>query len=224
MPYGSYRKTYRPRKRTNRRRPATPWYDRKYSTTDIAKSALSTARYVKSLLNVEYKLHDTINDSLSVSNSTFSVNILTGIDQGDSAQTRDGHTVKMKSLAVKGHLQLNDGLTGDIVRVMLIKSYDPDAPTSSAIFDTQTAGRMVYSLRNINGTSLYKVLYDKVFALNSGSRTHIPFQIYSNKDTKLKWDLGTNTEKYGAHYLCFISQNEANTTVEYQSRVRFIDN
>lgn len=226
MPYSRKYRSRNPR--SNRRKPSPPWYAKKYSAMDVASLALKKASRLKALLNVEYKHHDVVTNTQLIQD-TPSIQSLTAVSQGDTTLTRDGNSVKMTSLYVKGTLTLNATGSSDVCRVMLVRSKRPTAPTASVIFDTTSTLNEVFSFRNINATDYVDVLYDRCFSLtDSGSNKIVPLQIYLNKKMHLKWDVGTDTASYGHIYLVLCGTNpaagSAGTIIDYQSRLRFVDN
>ena len=68
------------------------------SALSTASKALTVAYGIKKLLNVERKYHDDSVDGGSA-NSTMVINTLTTIPQGDTANTRDGYSLKLQNLA-----------------------------------------------------------------------------------------------------------------------------
>ena len=109
MPYSRRRNAYR-KKRYNK----SAWYDRKYSTLDLAKKSWAAVKYLKSVINVEKKKHDT-SSSGSIS-SAGGIQLLSNIAQGDTDQTRDGNSIKMQSMLLRATFTLNASATASNMR------------------------------------------------------------------------------------------------------------
>jgi len=93
-----------PYKKSYNRRPKGRPYGRyvKHAGTalDYSIKALTIARGIKKMINVEYKFHDVQLTSVALPQTPL-ITQLTNIAQGDTDQTRDGAQVKLTRLSIK---------------------------------------------------------------------------------------------------------------------------
>lgn len=214
-----YKRTYR--KRTTKKKPApTAWYNKKYSAMQVASQAWKTAKYVKSLLNVEYKHHD---DSFNVNVSTTGdLNHLSNITLGDTGNTRDGSSIKLTGLNIRYCLTKHASATQDIVRFMIVQCTLDNVPTTVGILKTAT----IQSLRDLSQTKKWKVLYDRIHTLNTDKpEVFNSINIKSFPDNHIQWDTDGTSPKSGALYCLALNTDAVNEPViDLQSRLRYIDN
>ncbi len=195
--------------------------------SSVASKALSLARKNKSLLNVEYKVLDT-DISTAVSTTALITNI-NDIPQGDGVSTRDGRSVKLKSINVHCTLQANASATrGDMVRVMLIqdRSQSGVAPAVTDILRQAT----VESQRNVTSDqNRFRVYWDKTVVLappgEQGDRKYMEYY-KSNLNIPMKYDgTGNGAMSTNSFWLLQLGKNSTNTSANIvDARIRFLDN
>ena len=200
------------------------------SALSTASKALTVAYGIKKLLNVERKYHDGAVDGGSA-NSTMVINTLTTIPQGDTANTRDGYSLKLQNLAWRLFIKQNASATTPTqVRVMIVQGLDDTA--ASQAFLLESTGSAPLDMRNIYYTNELKVLYDKV--LNVGPNGSASAGVYRNGFIKrfpsehLTFDqadtAGTSIRK-GALFMCIIGDNATNApSYDFTYRIRYVDN
>lgn len=216
-----YRRKYNKKtKKYYYKRKRNIWYNRS------ANKALRLARYAVSNLNVEYKFYDT-DDSVSLGTSGTIYN-LAPIPQGDGSSSRDGRSIKLKSLFIKGSLQLNPSATTSRVRIMVVMKINNglSAPVATDVLDTV----LMNSLRNLDNTDNIKVLYDKRFIIDSNRQSELYWQFYKKLNHRQQYQIGatagvaTVLERFGFYLIAFSDEATNTPTMLYTSRVRFIDN
>ena len=114
-------------------------YHNRYKIAKEAANYAQIARNVKYLLsvvNVEYKTHDTA-ISQSPNNSTGTVDNLCLIAQGDDNTDRNGRSVRLKSLQIKGTI-LSNTTSANVVRVLIVKTLNNQsaAPAVDDVLDS----------------------------------------------------------------------------------------
>jgi hypothetical protein len=210
---------------------ATPGMKKK-GALQVASDALAVAYSVKKLLNVEYKWVDRY-QSTTIGNSTGVVLEASQVPQGDSANTRDGDSLKAMSLSTRIHLARHGSDSNTLVRCMLVKILGKN--NAAGGMDASVANLLqtgtpsyVTSFRNKDNTKDFQVLVDKCVMLTSGHNAacleiHKDFNNchikYSSSDTN-----GTSCE-YGSLWWVFVSNQGTYTpTLNVQTRINFIDN
>ncbi len=230
MPYGNYRgrrRTYG-RRRRYRRKPAKPV---RYQVADTAYQAYQMGRKALSLLNTEFKHHD-----LAIGPSTVGqaagFNTLNNIAQGDTTLTRDGRSISIKSISLKGSMQTNaSGLSA--IRIMLVeKKHNNNLALSSADLFDSTSTLLVNAFYNLdNVPQNVTIHFDQIFNLDPEFKPRLQLNrtfTFENKHTK--YAIGTTsgavtTIETSAFYLIFVSSEATNIpTVDFSTRVRFLDN
>lgn len=188
-----------------------------------AQKALSVALAAKSMLNVEHKFYDS---SIGVAaDDTYSSLALTNPAQGDTTQTRDGNSIKLTSLYITGDIELQTTYTPrDRVRCVLVHSLHGNSPSWTSVFLDDD----VNSMRNLNNTHDFKVLWDRTYNLSTYGGDDVKtlkcFKKFNNHH--VKWDAGTVNARNGHLYFLYLGGHtgSAATHVDFKARARFIDN
>lgn len=146
-----------------------------------------------------------------------------GIAQGDTAQTRDGQEIKVKSVHFRGTLYQHASATNTVCRLLLVRDNQQvadTAPTWTELFE----GHRVVSPKSILREGRFSVLSDNLYAL--GTRTNvININIYKKVNHVVRYNGANSTDmQKGGLYLLCISNEPTNTaTLECQSVVRYMD-
>lgn len=217
---------YRRRRKFKARFPKTSRsFRKKYPKTNYALKALKYAKYVKSLLNVEYKYHDT-SIATSPTNSG-EVLLLNGLVTGDTSTTRDGDSVKYVNLTYKATLAWGGTNTSEVVRIMLVQYYNPQG--ANLLWSDLIVSQDVNALRVLNKTKGVKVHMDKKYTL-SAQVPSIPLNFFRKMQLKTKYLYSSNYGDYrdianNGLYLFIISNTAANhPSINGRTRMRYLDN
>lgn len=227
MPYRrrSYRRPMRRRARRPSRRP------RPMSSADmawsLAKRAWTNTKFLKGIINSEKKYIDlSFNNNPDVSSGT--VNFLNDIPVGDTAITRDGNSVRMKSLSIKGVIQLNTSATQTYVRMLVVQWYANVLDVTPSFADVLES-LSITSHYNKDYVGNFRVLTDRNMIVD----TQFPlktFSFYYPLNAVTRW-LTTDTSgdqtsmtKNGLYFMCFSSEATNTPAVNITSRVLFYDN
>lgn len=187
----------------------------------LAKKAYKAAKYVKSLVNVEFKHHEP--SFTGTVPSTGNVTLLTEIGTGDTNITRDGESVRLKSLQLRGTYAIDPTTaTNQKVRMLVIRWNDDSTPTIGNILQ----GGLVNDFYNLDETNKFKVLVDKYFTVNTVDRPQKDFVIKLKLNDICKWKSSTGSDVQTGHfYLVDLSDQATNPpTASWQGRLRYIDN
>jgi len=201
-------------------RPRGRFRSRKKSTFRIAKAALSGVKKLRR--QVEGKWNDFTSSYTASASGTIDVSLLSGVSQGDTAETRDGLRVVPTSLFIRYMLTAHLSGGEDAVRVSLIKDKFPKGAflTLAQLYDTTA---FLSPLKREN-TDRFSVMYDRVHRI---SGTHGPEQAYVKKYFRLSGQTtykGTDSLIASAdtnHYFLVTHNQGGSNRPTFNSVVRF---
>lgn len=219
----------RPKRRMMKKSKA--WYSKKYSIAQIASQALKGVKYLKGLVNVERKFH-TITNAQNVGwDGTYRI-LLTGVSQGDTATTRDGNSILLKTLYVKGLITMDTTVSTTFLRFYLIldtQQCEGTSPSFTDIFESTLISSSSAPLANLNrqNAGRFKILYTKGYNLSAVSIRNQSFSIYKKfyKHHLTFNDAGTH-DKGHIYAFAISDQSGAGNPPEIRatSRVTYYDN
>lgn len=211
-----------PRHYRKRRRPkrAVSWYNKKYSAQELAGKAFAGVKYLKGLINTEFKRHD-LSGAVTCS-STATLTQLSLIAQGDTALLRDGNSCKFKSHLFKYCLTQNATAVNTFSRLIVFRWDDDTAPLESNIL----ASEAIESPYNIDLSHKYRVIFDDLITMSDVSTTAKYKSHYNKMNIKGKWDGAAATDgQTGQIWLLSLSTEATNVPIlTISSRLRFVDN
>lgn len=224
MPY--FRKRRYPNRRRRKRR-APAWYNKKYSVGDMASYAARGFRYLKSIVNVEYKSHD-VSTSITTSGTVINFHSI-GSGAGDGQRT--GNSIKAKSLLIRGQIIGNataDSMFARIIIFMDTQQIADTQPSQTDVLDQDVADQLLAPLSNTTA-GRFKIFMNKQIAINN-KITAIPvamtFKYFKRMGHHIRYN-GTATSdiQKGGIYLLFIHSGGVNTpTFDLTGRLRYVDN
>jgi len=215
-----------PRKLYRRRRTRKPsWYNKKYSTLQLAKKSWTAVKYLKGLVNSERMYSDTQHTSTAQS----AIFRLVNLSQGDNSSARTGNSILLRSIYMRGHIQINSSVpvatrcTLAIVRDM--QQVSDTTPLNSEIFEDYTDPE---SMLSRTSAGRFKLVMRKSFVLTpvSGGKPVRPIKEFLSMREHLRWN-GSNTAdvQKGHYYLCLLTSEATNfPTLDVMSRVSYHDN
>lgn len=182
---------------------------------------------LKNLINVEFKVSDTTHSEGALAQVSEGF-LLNGLIKGDDISTRDGRQVRWKSVQVDGYWLQHASAVNTNLRIILVIDKQPSEvePAFTDIYDTDTE----LSHRNLNNRKRFVILkvFNQIITTQGGDSMR-NFAFYEKLDMKTVYD-ASNTGDVGdissnALYLFFVSNQPTNRpTVQFNSRMRFIDN
>lgn len=217
MPYRRTRKQLR--RRRYRRTP-------KYTYGGMARKIWRDVRWLKSVVNAEFKYLDVNNSTTSSTTAAFV--LLNGMQTGDTASTRDGQSIKMAKLFFQFTASINASATTTVGRVILLVDYQPNAaaPPIGGLLSSTTN---VLSPLALGNAYRFRILRDVKYQL-SANGTQIfrrKFYLTLNEHTKYSTtNVGDISDILSnSLYLVHMSDQATNTpSISYYSRLRFVDN
>ncbi len=132
-----------------------------------ARKALKVALKVKSMLNVEYNIADTV-VTATASPIAPAIVQLTNLIQGDGNTTRDGNQIKVTHIQLKYFFTMNASAVNTCCRILLVL----DKQTNAAIYTANQLLKDVSVNDNVNSPfeenhrRRFTILYDRVHDLS----------------------------------------------------------
>ncbi len=224
MPYR--RKAYK--KRTYGHNGPTYVKCAKMVISDGAK-ALQLAKYLKTIVNVEFKNHDSTGTAVARSATPAIIN-LTSIAQGDTNLTRDGSNCKLVSLQFKYFIEQHASAVNTQIRVMIVldKQTNQALYTAGDLLEDITVDDIIVSMPNIDNAARFNIMYDRVHTYSDSGRTNSYHKMYKKVQIKLRFDApeAAIAAMVVNSVSLFIVSNEATNTptMTHHLRWRFVDN
>lgn len=214
-------------KRRVYRKKKTAWYNKKYSAKSLAIKALKSTRYMKGLINSEKMYFDRAITLGSTQSDIFS---LVQIAQGDQVGQRTGNSILIRSLYLRGYMQVNPSVsTVSRISLALVKDTQQIADTTPAITDIFTAitpESIIKTSQSTNTAGRFKILWRKNYSLVPGQTPNINIDKYWKLYDHVKYNgtASTDVQKNG-YYLVIMSSEATNyPTVSVNSRIGYYDN
>jgi hypothetical protein len=191
-------------------------YNKSYPT--IARLS-KEVKALKTMINVEKKHYD--KNLAQAPDTTGGLSHLTSIPQGDDYDEREGRSVRLKSMFVRGDVLMHASATSTICRVIWFQWNDDTAPTVTDILENAN----VHSPLNLDKSTKSRILRDRTFNLTTDSPQKM-CKLYVRRNNHCKFDgiTGADYER-GSLWVMYISDQATNTpTVTLRHRTRYIDN
>jgi hypothetical protein len=219
-----YRRNFR---RRNYRR-KTSWYNKKYSTLQLAKKAFKGVRYLKGLVNSEM-LHQDFSYGVgtTITNAGFVTNI-TALAQNDTSSGRTGNSILLRSIYYRFKIEINSAVTSNTsVTMLLVKDKQQLSDT------TPLPGEILSALRpeamiNLDYAGRFKIIKRKTFYLtpSSGGQPVKEILGYRKIYDHVRYNgTGSADIQKNGYYLLFISSENTNyPTIQGTTRIGYHDN
>lgn len=202
------------------------WYNRKYSPSEVAYRAFKGVQYLKGLVNSERMYLD---NTLTLGASQSQIFGLTSLAQGDASNNRTGNSILLRSLYMRGRMEINSAVTSNTrICILLIKDKQQVSDTSPGIADIVTSSTDPDTLVNRNTAGRFKILWRKNYILTpvSGGRNAIDLSKYWKVYDHVRFNgtASSDIQKNG-YYLVVITSESANyPTVVFNARTGYHDN
>lgn len=212
----------RPRRRSRRK---VAWYNRKYSTMQLAQKAWTATKYLKGLVNSEM-LH--LDNSYSLGAASNAIYHITGMSQNDTDSGRTGNSILLRNIYIRGLIEINPAVTGDSrVLVALVKDKQQISDTTPGVTDIFKS-TSPESMLNLNTSGRFKVLWRKTYVVApvSGGRNAVEVKRYWKIYDHVRYNgSGTSDIQKNGYYLVIITSEPANfPTVNFNTRIGYHDN
>lgn len=194
----------------------------------MAYAAYKGVKYLKSIVNVEFKKHDS--QATNTPSTSGVISSLAAIAQGDTDQTRSGNSILAKSLYLQYTIKQHASASETFCRLVVFMDKQQISDTAPSIGDildsTFSSQYWLAPLNNEFGVGRFKVLADRRFAFSgNGKEAHIG-KLYLKLKNHIRYNGSTvsDIQKNGI-YLLWVSSEATNTpSVEHVARLTFTDN
>ncbi len=131
------------------------------------------------------------------------------ISKGTGYNERLGRKVFLKKLIMRGTLALKGAATSGVVRLAIVRTKTPTAPTITKIWKTTVPGDIPNSFRNLDYTNDYEVLRDFTYTLRASAdpadNANTPVRITLALNNQCTWNLDGTTPQHGHIYVVAVS-------------------
>ena len=212
------------KKKTYRTRPTY-----KGSVARDAAKALSMAKALKNLVNIEVKSIDT----QATTEASTAAGVRTAINlcaQGLDTDDRIGNSIKLQYVKLDYQLNINASATDSAVRCMVLqdKQADQALPAVAIILQDATSSDNIISPRHKDFKQRLNTLYDKVHILSANGSGKRKGQMYKKILAKVRYDgttaAITDLETNSLIFLHITDEATNVPTVTWHARVGYVDN
>lgn len=204
-----------------------PWYSRKYSAADIAKTALWGVNKLRGLVNSELYKWDVVETGAIITSSQSSYSArLAAIAQGDGDNARTGNSIFARSLNIRGQVIYNSaGTSPEFLRVMVILDTQQVGDQTPNIMDVlENNGYNSHLLKSTVGR--FKVLFSSIYEVDSVNNLSRSFNINLPMRHHIRYNgtAGTDMQKGGLYIMAISSEATNGPTFRFDSRLSYHDN
>nr|UOF80963.1 capsid protein [Cressdnaviricota sp.] len=218
----AYSRSYskRPVRRYKRK---TSWYNKKYSTLQLAKKAAKGVYYLKGLVNSEM-LHNQSTGSTNT-DSTGTMTLLNGMAQNDTVNGRTGNSILMRNLFLRLGFVQHASATSTVYRVMVVQDSQQIGDTTPAISDILESVS-VYSPLSTASSGRFKILKNWMFSTSNASNTVKLLEKYFDFrfHTRFNGTASTDIQKNGLYLVTLCDQATNKPSFNYTWKVGYHDN
>lgn len=192
----------------------------------LARQAVRGVRYLRSLVNVEKKKFDAENIA------TIGTGAVTPVDpsliaQGDSDQSRNGNSILVNGLLLKGTMVKHASSGSQRMRILVLIDLQQVAdsdPSYTNIIDPSFTDQILAPLNN-ESVGRYKILMNRVFTLDT-NKPNQTFQTYFKLSHHIRYNgtASTDVQKGGIYVFAVGDDNTNQAALTIQSRTYFYDN
>ena len=217
---GGYKKRYK--------KMASKWYNKKYSVGEIAVRALRGVNYMKTLINSEMKQYE-LTSTANVVDYTGTILQLSNIAQGDTTSTREGRSILMNYLNIRGVITRVS--SSSILRMIVFQDTQQNGvvPSTDQVLSTVGDGYAPFSGLEPSFAGRFKILSSNTISLSDQNPLPL-FKIFKKHVSHVKWQTtadGGNPMK-GHIYMLLVSNagpaDPNRPQVDFRSKLGFRDN
>lgn len=214
------------RRITRRTRRKTAWYNRKYSTAQIARAAWRSAKYIRGLVNSEM-FHKS--NQFSLGSNQSKIFHLNGISQGDGVDYRTGNSILVKNFVANGYMYINASQTTNTrIMIALVQDKQQVSDTTPTITDIFTSDSDPSTLLAVNTAGRFKILFRRQFTLDSNAAGNNAKQLKIfkrlNFHTRYNGTSDTDIQKNGLYLVMITSESTLYPSIVLNGRLSYHDN
>lgn len=194
------------------RKKKVSWYDKKYSTMELAKKAWVATRYLRGLVNSEMLHIDTNFAGSAITGSGF-VQHLTNIAQNDTISGRTGNSILVRNLTYRLKFEISASVSLDTSITMIIfidtQQISDSNPSVTDVLTTASP----QSLLNLNNAGRFKILQRKSITLTpaTGGKPAVEYSKTLNLYNHVRYNgTGSTDQQKNAIYMLFVSSEATN--------------
>ncbi len=200
--------------------------------SNMLRKVLADVRYVKSLVNPEFKYSDISIGSTNFGTGLGVLTLLNGLTQGTTGTTREGISIKLTDCDIKLNATIGTVAAIAFCRILVMFDKVPDGVNfvvGDLFQNAATGSDWTESHFNLGNTQRFRILFDKRFSLNTVSDTVNTFDLNFPMQVHSKYNMGNAGTiadiNENALYLIMMSNQGTNfPTFTAQIRIRWLDN
>lgn len=186
-----------------------------------AKQALSLAKKVARMVNVEYKTYD-YNNGQAIDNSG-DVFTLFNPAQGDAYNERDGDSVKMVRCSGRLFITQNGSAQKTAFRVIIFRGKQENGNAYTVADILESASHL--SPKAVHERFRTKIIFDKLYHMSNNGNSSLVMNYNFKMFGHTQFEAGQATIENGGLYMLLISNESTNTpTANWWLRTTFTDN
>jgi len=206
-------------------------YFKKRGVYGMAKDALSGVQYMHKLINSELKSFASGNAAQDVTYNGY-VDHLTPMIQGDLHNQRNGMSVLLRYIQIRGNLKIAGNPDSSVVKIYIVRDkrkLDSTANITAAdLFEVTGSVRTPYTYIPVNNRGRFQILATKYIALNKNGKNQQMFNFNIKLTKHTKWQFDSNNKLEGHIYLVMVSDQDTTAgnppTVDYDFKTKYHDN
>lgn len=211
-----------------KRRKSTNWYTKKHcasakDATGLAVKAWNGVKALQGIINSELK-EVTVNQTLGFG-TTGSVNLISGIGQGDTETGREGNSVLAKTLQMRLNPLWGSTTGPSLNRVIVFRDKQAIADTTPPLADLLESN--VYGRIDHVTKQRFQIYYDRTFPMDSTNRQYMITKNFKvNQHLLFNGPLNSDTQKSPIYIATIGSQGDGTTgsVLTYDIKTNYYDN
>lgn len=216
---------------------AKTFLKKRYGTSGGLGRVVKDVAYLKSLVNVEHKWADRLDIPVNCWSASPYLAKLSDIDQGTTAASRTGNSIKVSSLHMRGLYQVRNGSTTGRCTVRCIVFMDKEPVSGTALtWDKLLDNTDVKSFKKFESWAgkRFHLMMDRTYNLDgNANKDRYDFNYYFKVNKHLRWNAATGSDATMTEnpiYALFITNDGSGAAsvdrpaIELSTRMRFIDN
>lgn len=201
------------------------WYNKKYSVGDIAMKALKGVNYIRTLVNSEMKQYTKQNSAVA---QTYNGNVihLTDISQGDTTSNREGRSILINYIQLRGVFTKGSG--NDVLRYLVIrdKMQTGTAPAVDQVLQTVGTSLAPFAPMDTSFAGRFQILDTGMVTFSADHPTFV-YKKFIKLNKHCKWQTtadGGGTMEGHIYFVSLSNVASSSCSVEFVSRIGYRDN
>lgn len=200
-------------------------FKKKWTVADLAKKAFDGVMYMKNLINSEQKQFTQQNAAVS---QTYNGNViqLTNITQGDTTSSREGRSIFINYIQLRGVFTKGSG--NDVLRYMVIrdKMGTGTAPAVDQVLQTIGTSLAPFAPLDTSFAGRFQILDTGMVTFSADHPTFV-YKKFIRLNKHCKWQTtadGGGTLDGHIYWVSLSNAASSSCSVEFVSRIGFRDN